>query len=1355
LPGRFVFNSFLVAFNAGMEKSFVWNERTGKSFLLKNVVGKSAQARSDHAASIPLIPTFGDGDLEVAGLDCADHRHFILPHCISSLMYSTHPSPFNTTPDLARVSRLNIRIRKLSVFAMLQAVLLLCGGSLSATLIQWLDATATGSVITNSSGVVTSWLDQSGAGNNALPAIGSVYFPSTSRSASGLAGLDFGVNRNSLTLFSAAASGSWLNCTSNTNGFCVLLAFKCDGLISDWTDLLGNSSTTGTGFFMRYWNTTNNGTYKINLGVNLPGVSGAAAAGNTIIYAFNYNASSGVWTFWDSKGGSERTGFIAAANFSTANAVTLGSTTSANRYINGMIGEVKIFNAALDATQFASERAAMTTKWVTVTDTFPPTPNPAGWATPPTAQGQSSISMTATTGTDPSGVQYFFHETTGNSGGADSGWQASPTYTNSGLSSSTQYGYTVTMRDGLGNTGTASSVFNAATLAPDTSPPTPNPATWATPPTNAGSYSISMTAANGTDPSGVQYFFHETTGNSGGTDSGWQTSPIYTNSGLSPSTQYGYTVTMRDGLGNTGTASGVASAITLPPDTSPPTPNPATWITPPTAQGPYFINMTATTGFDVSGVQYFFHETTGHAGGTDSGWQNSPTYVDVGLSPATQYGYTVTMRDGLGNTGTVSSVVFATTSATNTTAPPNVIIIIADDFGSADVSYQTNHMSDVSTPNLDSLRSQGVSCSRGWITCNVCAPSRLGLMSLQYQNRTGLYGLEAISAVGMPASIRNLAVRLKEDGGYRTGMSGKWHLGENAATNGPVDRGFDEAWYFNSGGGTPFFFTDANYPGTGGYAIYHNRTAMTPDNSYLTDFWTDHAIEFVTNNYNTNFFLYLAYNAVHTPLNWPYNEFDTSHTTRQMITEMGKYMDSCIGRLLTKLDELNIRTNTLIFFISDNGGVYTGYDPATMTSDNRPLRNGKHTDYEGGIRTPFLVSWPAGGIPTNATVDSDVISLDIGPTVLTAAGVSSPTNADGLNLLPILRGQTNALAPRTLFWTGGSDLADNMFKNNNEAWSAVLDKFGYKLVIRRWDMSLFNVQNDISEEVDISTNTPLLVDLFRELIGWQMQMPPHVLNTSGVFNPQKPLYKDAWSFYLPMVDSTNGVLESVEIPVAKGGQYQARVIARYSNANTAVTRSPQPSVTWSLISAIGGSIDANGLFTAGTNDGYVILKAQATFFRTATANLTDFSSYQLIKVGAGSALTHYDIWTISNGLTGVAAAQTADPDGDGANNFYEYTLGGNPTNSTDAAAIAPTARLVSGGGTNWLEYLYNRRNDAAARRLTYSLEQQIDLSSATWSNIGNSAETGHAAKNAEFDSVTNRISTAEAEKFIRLKIDSN
>ncbi len=457
-----------------------------------------------------------------------------------------------------------------------------------AKLIQWLDATATGSVITNSSGVVTNWVDQSGAGNNALPAVGSVYYPSTSRSASGLAGLDFGVNRNSLTLFSAAASTNWLNCSSSTNGFCVLLAFKCDGLISDWTDLLGNSSTTGTGFFMRYWNTTNSGTYKINLGVNLPGVIGAAAAGNTIIYALNYNASSGVWTFWDSKGGSERTGIIAAANFSTASAVTLGSTTSANRYINGMIGEVKIFNAALDATQFASERAAMTTKWVTVSDTSPPTPNPASWATLPTAQGQSSITMTATAGSDSSGVQYFFHETTGNPGGADSGWQASTIYTNSGLLPQTQYGYTVMMRDGLGNTGTVSSVAFATTLAPDTSPPTPNPASWATPPTNAGLSAITMTATTGTDPSGVQYFFHETTGNSGGADSGWQNSTVYTNSGLLPSTQYGYTVMMRDGLGNTGTVSSVAFVTTLPPDTTPPTPNPASWATPPIAQGPYY-----------------------------------------------------------------------------------------------------------------------------------------------------------------------------------------------------------------------------------------------------------------------------------------------------------------------------------------------------------------------------------------------------------------------------------------------------------------------------------------------------------------------------------------------------------------------------------------------------------------------------------------------------------------------------------------------------------------------------------------------------------------------------------------------
>nr|NIP54583.1 hypothetical protein [Phycisphaerae bacterium]NIS53435.1 hypothetical protein [Phycisphaerae bacterium]NIU12102.1 hypothetical protein [Phycisphaerae bacterium] len=209
-------------------------------------------------------------------------------------------------------------------------------------------------------------------------------------------------------------------------------------------------------------------------------------------------------------------------------------------------------------------------------------------------------------------------------------------------------------------------------VMPDNDPPTPNPATFAVAPTADSSVAISMTATTGNDSSDpVQYLFTETSGNPGGTSSGWQTSPSYTDTGLNPSTQYTYTVTMRDSAvtPNAGAASAPASATTHAVDPDPPTPNPATFAIAPTADSSSAISMTATVGSDVSGpVEYLFTETSGTPGGTNSGWQLSNSYTDNGLASDTQYTYTVTMRDALGNVGLASTAESATTGSE---APPS------------------------------------------------------------------------------------------------------------------------------------------------------------------------------------------------------------------------------------------------------------------------------------------------------------------------------------------------------------------------------------------------------------------------------------------------------------------------------------------------------------------------------------------------------------------------------------------------------------------------------------------------------------------------------------------------------------
>jgi len=182
---------------------------------------------------------------------------------------------------------------------------------------------------------------------------------------------------------------------------------------------------------------------------------------------------------------------------------------------------------------------------------------------------------------------------------------------------------------------------------PDMTPPTPNPMTWSTVPYAISSAAITMVATTASDASGVEYYFDETSGNPGGSDSGWQSTPSYTDTGLNASTQYTYRVKARDkspNLNETGWSTS-QSATTLPPDTTPPSPNPMTWATLPYATGSSSITMVATTASDASGVEYYFDETSGNPGGSDSGWQDSTTYVDTGLSPSTQYTYQVKARD--------------------------------------------------------------------------------------------------------------------------------------------------------------------------------------------------------------------------------------------------------------------------------------------------------------------------------------------------------------------------------------------------------------------------------------------------------------------------------------------------------------------------------------------------------------------------------------------------------------------------------------------------------------------------------------------------------------------------------------
>ncbi|MEY4689461.1 MAG: hypothetical protein RIR76_3484 [Verrucomicrobiota bacterium] len=397
--------------------------------------------------------------------------------------------------------------------------------------------------------------------------------------------------------------------------------------------------------------------------------------------------------------------------------------------------------------------------------------------------------------------------------------------------------------------------------------------------------------------------------------------------------------------------------------------------------------------------------------------------------------------------------------------PPNIVLIVADDLGYADVSFNPRHAREVTTPNLDRLARESVICRQGYVTGHVCSPTRTGLMTGRYQQRLGLYTAgEAGSGVPMKEKI---FPQFLKTAGYTSMQIGKWHLGPTPEWS-PALRGFDEVFGFLGRGGHDYYdFHDPEHP------IYRGTKPVKPE-GYLTDLLGDEAAAFIERRKADPFFLYLAFNAVHAPLQAPASEiarFNTGNKDRDTRLAMGKRMDDVIGNVVAKLKREGIWENTVVFFISDNGG------PLAQSADNAPLRGGKHSNYEGGVRVPFLVCWPGRLKPGES--QSVVSSLDILPTALAAAGLASPDGnlLDGINLLPVLSGRTTA-SPRNLFWCSGSE----------DPWWAVRSG-DWKLVCERGRIGLFDLSRDVSERDDLAGRMPEKVaELTRLHDGWLAEM---------------------------------------------------------------------------------------------------------------------------------------------------------------------------------------------------------------------------------------------------------------------------
>ncbi|MBL8211555.1 MAG: sulfatase-like hydrolase/transferase [Bryobacterales bacterium] len=343
---------------------------------------------------------------------------------------------------------------------------------------------------------------------------------------------------------------------------------------------------------------------------------------------------------------------------------------------------------------------------------------------------------------------------------------------------------------------------------------------------------------------------------------------------------------------------------------------------------------------------------------------------------------------------------------------PNIVLIVADDLGNQDMGFQGSP--DLRTPHLDGLAASGVRFTNGYVSHPFCSPTRAALLTGRYQQRFGhennMVFNQQDPLTGLPLTETTLADALGK-AGYMTGLVGKWHLGAHEKFH-PRKRGFQEMYGF-VGGGHDYF-----HPGVPGDKDQHfipieRDGVVVPEKEYLTTALGREAEAFVRRHAARPFFLYLAFNAPHSPLQAPQaylRKFaHIQDPDRRSYAAMVGAMDDAVGRVLLGLRETNNEQNTLVFFLSDNGG------PRDNASSNKPFRGTKRTVYEGGVRVPFALRWPA-AVAGGRMVEDPVICMDIFPTALAAAGAKHTGKAlDGVNLLPWLQGK--AAAPRRpLYW---------------------------------------------------------------------------------------------------------------------------------------------------------------------------------------------------------------------------------------------------------------------------------------------------------------------------------------------------
>ena len=438
---------------------------------------------------------------------------------------------------------------------------------------------------------------------------------------------------------------------------------------------------------------------------------------------------------------------------------------------------------------------------------------------------------------------------------------------------------------------------------------------------------------------------------------------------------------------------------------------------------------------------------------------------------------------------------------------PNIVFILADDVGWADLNvYDPLQRGYYETPNLNQLASQGMRFTNAYASSS-CSPTRAALMSGQYYPHQPVYDvgppapgpmIAAPNTDDLPPEKITMAEALKA-GGYTTGFIGKWHIG-NTPNNGPLEQGFD----FNVGG-----YTALSPSWDGGYFQPNNNPFIddAKDGEYLTDYLTRKAVDFIEGHQKEPFYLHLCYYSVHVPLQAPedrkakyQNKKGKGGHDNPTYAAMLEALDTGVGKIMESLKQLGLEENTIVVFYSDNGGYggYTGlpqYDPKRDITDNAPLRNGKNSLYEGGIRVPLLVRWP-GVIATGSQCDEPVVHVDMYPTLLESAQLEQPSDylLDGESFLPLLKDPRKNMKRDAIYW----HFPGYTFVRFEGGPQSVIRSGDWKLIKRYEDNSLelYNLKEDIGESRNQADDRPEIAQRLKtQLEQWldsvDAPMPKH------------------------------------------------------------------------------------------------------------------------------------------------------------------------------------------------------------------------------------------------------------------------